>query len=71
MFGVRNVQGTGYMDSDLGRAQRDVEIQLDGARKRLRVETLAGKPRARRIVDELERKLARIKQNRRDRGEEV
>ncbi len=61
--------GGAYTDSDLGRRQQDVEGQLDRARRRLRVETTAGKPRAKRQVESLERVLARIKKDRRERGE--
>ena len=64
-----NVQGRAYVDSDLGRRQRDLEGQLDRARRRLRTETVAGKPRAQREVDSLEREIARVKQDRRERGE--
>lgn len=63
------MQGAAYVDSDLGRRQLDLEGQLERARKRLRTETVAGKPRERRIVDSLERELERVRADRRERRE--
>lgn len=63
------MQGAAYVDSDLGRRERDLEGQLERAQRRLRVETIAGKPRARRIVGALEGELERVRRDRRERGE--